>query len=48
MLCVWGGGWIEELGGKLPALQLFCPSSWAELGIQDSRVLLPPPFLLTG
>lgn len=48
MLCVCGGGWIGELGGRLPALQLLCRSSWAELGVQDFRVPLPPPFLLTG
>lgn len=50
MLCVCGVGGAEigELGGKLLALQLFCRSSWAELGVQDFRVPLPLPFLLTG
>lgn len=46
MLCVWGGGWIGA-GWRLPALQLLCRSSWAELGVQDFRVPLPPPLLLT-
>lgn len=44
MLCVWGGGLDRELDGRLPALQLLCRSSWAELGVQDFRVPLPPPF----